>query len=210
MPRARLARIIAANGAAICLGALVLQFILIARVLAGMGYGLAAAAWIYFSYFTMIANLCAFAILACASLWPRRRAVWTNGRVLLCVASALVAGGLVYTLALRPVLHPHGLQNLADILLHYVTPALFGAWFLAQGATGLRRRHAWVALILPLAYLAYAMARAQLDGWYPYPFLDPRHLTWAGLAFNVAVLAASFWLCALTLIILSKRFDRAR
>jgi hypothetical protein len=209
MTRARITRFIAATGALVGAGALILQFMLIVQVLASMGYGPVVAVWIYFSYLTMFVNLFAFAILMRGAISPHNHARWTGERALLCVAATLVVGGFVYTILMRPILNPQGLQNLADILLHHVTPVLFVAYFLMRGAGDLRWRDAWRALILPVAYCIYALARGRLDGWYPYAFLDPQKLSMEQLAINILALGLAYWLCALGLIWLARKSTAA-
>jgi hypothetical protein len=82
-------------------------------------------------------------------------------------------GGLVHWFALRPLLHLHGADRLADRLLHIVVPLAILAGWLAFGPRG---RAGWAEVrgfvLLPVVWLAYTLIRGAIVNWYPYPFLD--------------------------------------
>jgi len=46
-------------------------------------------------------------------------------------------------------------------------------WLLAPGRPRLRWSALGVVVSYPLAWLAFTLIRGAVDGWYPYPFLDP-------------------------------------
>jgi len=74
-----------------------------------------------------------------------------------------------------------------------VTPlltALFWLVFAAKGGLGRGDPLYWAAL--PLAYLAYALARGAIDGVYPYPFIDVAAIGWARTLANSAGIAVGF------------------
>jgi hypothetical protein len=59
-------------------------------------------------------------------------------------------------------------------VLHRLIPVLLVAdWVLDPPSPRLTLRSAVVALIFPLAWLAYTLVRGAFVQWYPYPFLDP-------------------------------------
>ena len=64
------------------------------------------------------------------------------------------------------------------------------------------------ALIKPAAYVAYALARGAIDGWYAYRFLDPSRLSAIELAISLAVMLAGFALLAAALIALDRWLGR--
>lgn len=89
------------------------------------------------------------------------------------VAVSITLVFIVYATLLARLWQPQGPFLLCDVLLHYVTPVLFVLWWLTSGADGKTRWSDiswWV--VYPIAYLAYALARAPLAGEVPYPFLD--------------------------------------
>ena len=66
-----------------------------------------------------------------------------------------------------------GWDAVSNSLLHVITPAVTALVWLAAGPRGLIRWSTiWAALILPLAWAAYALVRGSIIGAYPYPFLD--------------------------------------
>ena len=56
------------------------------------------------------------------------------------------------------------------------------------------------ALMPPAAYVAYAMIRGALDGWYAYWFMNPAIQTPAAFAMCIAILLGGFSLAAAVLI----------
>jgi hypothetical protein len=112
----------------------------------------------------------------------------------------IVVVGLGYSLLLRQLWEPQGLQLVADILLHDIMPLLYVVWWWrAVPRTELR----WTAigwwLIYPVGYLLGAMLLGGLRDVYPYPFIDAAVLGYpravanaAGLLLAAVLLAALF------------------
>jgi hypothetical protein len=75
---------------------------------------------------------------------------------------------------------------------------------LLRGHGALRWRDGITALIIPVGYGLYALARGAIDGWYAYPFLDPGTLSAAQLAVNMAGLTLGVLALALLLIAVAK------
>ena len=64
------------------------------------------------------------------------------------------------------------------------------------------------AAIWPAAYAAYGLTRGQIDGFYPYFFLDPTAISWPQIALNLLGLVVAFVAGALLLIALSRVLAR--
>lgn len=62
-----------------------------------------------------------------------------------------------------------------DTVLHRIMPvAVMADWLIEPPHGRLNFRRAFVPWVMPpLAWTAFTMLRGALDGWYPYPFLDP-------------------------------------
>ncbi len=61
-----------------------------------------------------------------------------------------------------------------DFVLHKLFPIVMIAdWLMDPPATRLALRDASIWLVYPLAWTALTLIRGAIDGWYPYPFLDP-------------------------------------
>lgn len=177
----------AALTALIAAASLLLQYVLLLGSPAGEA-GVAAATLRFFGYFTILSNL--GVCLGCAAV--------ARGRVLratLAAALALCIGvtGLVYVLALQGLWQPTGLQWWVDAGLHYAVPLLYlGGWLLLLPHGGLRWRALAGVLLVPLAYLGWAMIVARLLGQAPYPFLELQRIGAAAFTVNVLRVAAVF------------------
>jgi hypothetical protein len=162
-----------------------------------------AALWAMSRFFTVIGNLVAALVLLAAALGLR--AATRPHRL---AGAALLTGliGVVYAALLRRTEHLTGHAEIASILLHYAVPALVALfWLTLAPKGGLRRGDPFRWALLPLAYLPYALARAQADGRYPYPFLDAARLGWTQVMLNATLIAAAFVLAGLLLVWLDRR-----
>lgn len=142
----------------------------------------------FFSYITVETCLAAAvvlllgAVLLAQGVLPEPRwYAWLRAGVV----SSMVVIGVVYNLLLRGtvVTGAGAPQEWTNEIMHVAAPlALVVDWFFAPG----RRRLSWAVipgvLAFPLAWFVYTEVRAPLvydqfkhaQGWYPYPFLDPR------------------------------------
>lgn len=187
-------------------GALFLQSWLLIGNLVADGASVASAIWRFFGFFTILTN-CAVA-LASTILAINPQSVGLGPRIKLSLATAIVLVGIVYSIALRSVWEPTGLQALVDHALHDVTPLLFlSAWAFGDRGT-LDWKDCFWALVAPAAYCVYAMARGALDGWYAYYFLDPSALTAAEIAVNIAGLLLIVLGLAFGLVLLDRILKR--
>lgn len=168
-------RLLQIAGLAVGLFALILQFCITVPASMTVGRGLFGSIVFYFSFFTILTNI--GVVLVYAALLSASSYAWLPAfasyrmRGAMVVSIALVH--IVYVTLLAHLSNPQGLFLLCDMLLHYVTPALFVLWWLVAGADG-RTRWSDISwwMLYPLAYLAYVLARAPFAGEVPYPFLD--------------------------------------
>jgi|RhiMethySRZTD1v2_1073278.scaffolds.fasta_scaffold01395_18 hypothetical protein len=129
----------------------------------------------FFSYFTVLSNIAAVAVLGAAAVRPglldddRFQAVRGAATLYMTVT------GLVYAVLLAPQVSDLGLTELwVNTVLHQVGPAVVVLdWLVAPPPRrpSLRTAAAW--LLFPVVWLAYTFVRAAAVDWYPYPFLDP-------------------------------------
>jgi hypothetical protein len=187
------ARLVAGICAIVVWAALILQLKLIVDNL-GFDPGL----WRYFGYFTILTNIgVALVSTAVALGWQSALA---RPRARFLAATSIVLVGLVYSIALRSEWDPSGLQRVADFALHDASPLLFiMVWILAPNGT-LGRRDFWWALAPPALYVAYALARGAIDGWYAYWFLNPAMQNTLELLGNLVGMLAGFAVLAVILI----------
>ncbi len=194
-------RIVAAATAATAIAGLVLQFALMAKTMP-----VDEALWRFIGYFTLLTNTLVAVVAGAVAIAPGSRLA--RPRWLLVALVAILGVGLVYSLALRALWSPVGLQAVADHILHDATPILFAALWLSAPHGRLSWRDAPWGLAWPLAYCAYALARGAVDGWYAYWFLDPTALAAGPMAVNIAILAAAFLALAMMVVAIDRVIAR--
>jgi hypothetical protein len=199
----RAARSVAAVLALVALGGLALQFAIFAGL---VGVGLAS--WRFVGFFTVLSNIGIVVISTAIALGLDNRL--TSSRSRLMGLTAIVTVGLVYSVMLRSLWNPTGLQKLADAALHDWTPLLFAVlWTLMPHGKLVWRDLKW-ALMPPAIYLAYAMTRGAFDGWYPYYFLNPARQTAAELALSIMSTLVVFSAVAACAIAMDMRLGNRR
>ncbi len=198
----------AAAGALIGWGALVLQFFLSIGISHAGGRSTAWGIFQYLGFFTVLTNLLAAMALTAAAT-PSQAALWRFLRrpgVQTGIATSIVIVGLTYFLILRHVWAPEGLLWLADVLLHYVMPLLFLAyWWLRVPARGLRYGDVIRWWGYPLGYLVYVLIRGVAAGVYPYPFIDLATLGPMRTAVNALGMLAAFTAVGVLLVAIGRR-----
>ena len=190
-------RTIAAVVACVGWAALALQLALIVGNL-----GPALGLWRFVGFFTILTNIGAVAVATAIALG--NEGPLAGPRVRLMAATSIVLVGIVYSVALRTLWHPTGLQKVADMALHDAMPLLFVAVWALSPHPGLKWREIGWALLPPAAYLAYAMARGAIDGWYAYWFLNPAEQSAGALLVSVALMICAFAMVAATLVALDR------
>ncbi len=187
---------------------MVLQVALIIQKMTGEGASVGEAVWRFFGFFTILVN-CAVAVQAtAASIQPFN--FLNKASLRLCVVTSIVIVGLVYSIALRSVWQPTGLQAVADHALHDATPVLYLLTWILMPHGQLRWRSAIWAVVPAFGYFIYALLRGAADGWYAYWFMDPTALPPLQMATNVAMLLLVFLLVALALVGLDKWLVRRK
>jgi hypothetical protein len=130
----------------------------------------ATALWVLADYFTILTN---FAVAVVFTGIALGRDDWDRSRLLAGLTLAILLVGIVYALLLRASDHPYGLARAANILMHMVMPVLVPLFWLVHVRKGaLRPTDPFAFAAFPLVYFAYALARGEAEGRYPYPFLN--------------------------------------
>jgi hypothetical protein len=196
----RRTRVVAAAAALIGWAGLALQLTLIIGSL-----GVAAGVWRFVGFFTILTNVGAAAVATAVALGGRRGLAGPRARLI--AATSILLVGIVYAVALRALWNPAGLQKLADVALHDATPLLWLVLWMTLDEP-LRWRDLGWALVPPLLYVVYALARGAVDGWYAYWFLDPVRQGWVGLLVSGATLLVAF--CAVAAVLIWVTWRHAR
>jgi hypothetical protein len=192
MHHSRHARLFAAAAAFAGWSGLALQLFLMVQ---NMGAG--PALWRFFGFYTILVNFGAAIVATAVALgW---RSGLAGARARLIAATSIIMVGIVYSVALRALWSPTGLQKGADMLLHDVAPLLWVAlWLVQEHVRRDWREVAW-ALMPPLLYCIYALARGAADGWYAYWFLDPAQQSPGELGVSIVILLLAFSVLAVLL-----------
>jgi hypothetical protein len=181
---------------------LVLQYVIFTQKV-----GVAVGTWRFLGFFTILSNIGIASIASAIALGGRSGLAGPRARLM--GLTAIVTVGFIYSLLLRSLWNPQGLQKLADAALHDWTPLLYaGLWALMPHGELKWGDMKW-ALTPPALYLAYAMGRGAFDGWYPYYFLDPTLQTGVQLGMNILGTLAVFAVIAGSAIAVDKRIGKA-
>ena len=167
----------------------------------------------FFGYFTILTNLLVCVSLTAPLVAPSSSTggFFARSDVTAGVATSIAFVSLAYHFLLRNVWNPQGLQLLADVLLHYVTPLLFLAyWWFNFPKGALRWTHPLIWGLYPTAYLLYVLIRGQFIGSYPYGFIDPLAIGYERLIINAVGLLGVFIVLGLVLIAMGRLQRRAR
>jgi hypothetical membrane protein len=162
----------------------------------------------FFSYFTNLSNIFASVMLIVAAVYLlRRKELGRIGQVIRCssvVCMALV--GIVFSALLRDV-DLGSLLPWINVLLHYVMPVIVVVdWLVQSPPRPLKFRSLWIAVLIPIAYLAYSMIRGAAINWYPYPFLKPNTSGGYGaVALTCVIIAVAFFAVSALLVVLANR-----
>lgn len=202
MQRRAAVRIIAALAALVGWAGLVLQLWLVVGTM-----GFANGLWRFVGFFTILTNILA-ATVATAMAAGSANAL-AGSRVRLMAATSILMVGLVYSVALRSLWSPTGLQKVADVALHDATPLVWLVLWLLAPHVRLHWREIGWALLLPAFYVVYAIARGMFDGWYAYWFLNPAAQAPGELLVSIVVLLSGFALVAASLIAADRRLGRS-
>lgn len=166
---------------------------------AAIGYEVAAGPGVsdgdYFSYFTVLSNLFAAAMLLYGALPPTHERSRTVELLRGAAVVYILTTGIVYLLLLSGHAPTYPWAN---AVLHYLMPiAVTLDWLLEPPHMRLdlaRTIVRWMAF--PLAYIVYTLARGAIVGWYPYFFVSP-HRAGGYLLVTGDVLAVGIGIVAL-------------
>lgn len=136
-------------------------------------HGAAATVLNVFCYFTVQSNV----LVALVSLLLARRPARTSELfrvVRLMALVGIVVTFAVYHVVLAPLHRLTGWAELANQLLHTVSPLMCLVGWVVFGPRGWAdRRTAGWSLLFPACWTVFTMIRGPIVDFYPYPFIDP-------------------------------------
>ncbi|WP_397451632.1 Pr6Pr family membrane protein [Pseudomonas sp. NA-150] len=157
----------------------------------------------YFSFFTMLTNTLVATALTCALSGrdSRGHRLFRAPAIVSGITVSILLVGIAYSLLLRHLWRPDGLQWLADELLHDVVPVLFALyWWLYVPKGLLRLKHVLLWILYPVVYFAYILLRGNLIGDYLYYFIDAGTLGYPQALINASGVLAGFVVIGLVLL----------
>jgi hypothetical protein len=193
MTRAQLARVWFAATAAVTLTGLVVQLFVTGSLTTGSFDTRTERVLNVFVFFTIQSNILLGVTTALLAVRTARtsllfRTLRLDGVLMITVTFA------VYHLVLSDLAELTGWAAVADLLLHTVAPVLGVLGWLVFGPRGQvgRRVIGW-AVVFPLAWVAFTLARGPLAGdFYPYPFMDVTEHGYPRVLLNSAVVSVLF------------------
>nr|ADC35994.1 hypothetical protein [uncultured bacterium 148] len=163
----------------------------------------------FFAFFTIQSNLVGVA----AFLWLLRIEARPRSRALELLRGAaalyLTVTFFVVILLLSNVDVQLGLVWV-DVVLHKIFPIVVVLdWIVDPPTTRLSGRDALIWLAYPLIWTGLTVLRGAVDGWYPYPFLDPANGGYGQVAVTAVAITIGFVLLALVLVAIGNARRRA-
>jgi hypothetical protein len=164
----------------------------------------------FFSYFTILTNILAALAMTLSILKPG--SYFDRPSVRTAIAAYIIVVAVTYHLILRDLWDPQGLQWIADITLHYVTPIQFALdWHLFVPKRAIPWSTALTALVYPLVYMGWTLWHGSWSGFYPYPFVDVSQIGLQKALENAGGMTAAFLVLTLLLTAIGRvlaRFER--
>lgn len=171
------------------------------------GLSIREAVFNFFSYFTILTNLLVAASLSIQLISPLSSTglFFSNPAVRTAIAVYIVIVGIVYSVALRHIWNPKGLQMVADRLLHDAIPLLyFIFWIFCTPRKVLQYRNAIRWLIYPVVYLVFALIKGLTTKWYAYPFINISELGVGKVTINCLFVAVAFLIISFLFILINR------
>jgi hypothetical protein len=192
--------------------ALALQFYLILTIPENQSLSVAERIVRFFSFFTILTNTVVAVTATAISFFPST----SIGKFLAkptsqaAVAVYIAIVGIVYSLFLRAVWDPVGLQAVADHALHDAVPLAYVTYWIAfapKSGIGWADPFKW--LTYPLVYIAYSLLRGAIVGWYPYWFVDVTQLGYPTALTNTAFVLFAFLIVGSIVVAIARLFVKA-
>jgi hypothetical protein len=132
----RAAQLLHGCTALLCCLALIVQYALVIGDL-----GVAFGSWRYFGFFTILTNLMVAIVSTATAL--RSGSPLASATLRHAALTSVLIVGITYSIALRSLWNPVGLQKLADIALHDLSPLLYLVAWVVAPHPGLRSAARW-------------------------------------------------------------------
>jgi hypothetical protein len=191
--------------------AVLLQIGLVLRVMLSTGQSPVTGFINTLSYFTVLTNLLVAIIMTASLFLGQTGSLLARPVTMSAMALYIFVVGLTYSLLLRHVWEPTGLQLVADVALHDVIPVLYVLYWLIFVPKGTLRWHQPVYwMIYPTLYFTYAMLRGGYTGKYAYYFIDAGTLGYPKVFAIAVMFVAMFYILGLLVVAIDRWMGRLR
>lgn len=154
----------------------------------------------FFTYYTIWSNIIVAIVMTMLAINPTRNTFWFRV-VRLDALLMITVTGIIYNAILAASAKNEGLEVISNFLEHVATPALtFAIWLVAGPRGWINWRTIWAALIIPVVWLVWALARGAVIDAYPYGFLNVAAYGYPTVLLNVLyiiimaiILCLIFW-----------------
>lgn len=196
-------RWVAIAGLVVGFVALATQFAISIPARMANGHDLLDALVFFFTYFTILTNLMLIGVYLSTLVKWRWLDWWRSPVTRGMMAGAIALVMVFYHFLLAGLWAPEGVAKAADMGLHYATPLIYIAWWLAFQPKGGLKFGDIPLMLLPVAlWLVWAMVRGAVVNEYPYPILEANKLGYGPVALNcLIVLTALVALYAMVIFI---------
>jgi hypothetical protein len=149
----------------------------------------------YVGFFTVLTNIFVALTLTLPVYTPATRLgrFFESAQTRACAATSIALVGMGYHFLLSHVWAPQGLQWLADVVMHYLVPASYCAyWLFVLQKPSLPWWSPLAWSTYPVLYFAYALVRGAVLGVYPYYFIDVTAIGYGGTLRNASGLLLGY------------------
>lgn len=144
-----------------------------------------------FKFFTLQSNLLVLIFAGLTILGGKKSTNNVMQFSLGPITSYIVLTGVVYLVILEPIYELYGMERVASVLLHYVTPPLMLLYWIFNE----KRRYTFAEfpkwLVYPVLFMVWGIARAVFAEDYLYPFFDTGQYGYF-IAFYLLLVALGF------------------
>lgn len=182
-------------------GGLVLQFVIAMQSYLDSGRDIPGALGTFFAFYTILTNI-VLVLIYLSEVTPTRWLELFRHPVLRAMMAANIALVMLFVYFVLSKLYAfEGLPELADRILHYLTPLLYILWWLVGQRHGALKWANLPIMLLPtLVYFIYIMARGAWVQEYPYPILNVLQLGYGQVLLNALYMCIGLAvLCAIVI-----------
>ena len=190
--------------------AVVVQIAVAANVVIAQGESALVGIVNTLSYFTILTNLLVAIVCTACALRGTADTLLTRTSTQSATAVYIFVVGVTYSLLLRSVWEPTGINAVLNVILHDVTPIAFVLyWFFFVPKGTLRWSQPVYWLVYPLVYVIYSISRGAITGLYPYHFVDVTVLGYPRALTNTVLLLVGFWIVGLIVVAIDRLLRRS-